>query len=98
MASISQRIKEGDVKFSRRISNQAADLILAILVQDPEKRLSIDEILAHPLFSPPKVIPVRVNTSLSKLCKSVDKKIQADRNLDNYSVSSLLSPDLDLNE
>ena len=42
------RIKQVDLKFPSHVSMEARDLISAILCYDPQKRLSLDQIEAHP--------------------------------------------------
>ena len=41
-------IKKGDYQFPVEISEESKDLIKKLLVLDPQDRLSIPEILAHP--------------------------------------------------
>jgi len=58
------RIKRGDYSYPPNIpiSNEAKSLIDSILILEPRKRPSFDEILSHPFFqmglSIPKLIPV----------------------------------------
>jgi len=49
---VEKRIKEGIIRFPkvRFTSLEAMDLILKCLRKDPEKRISFDEIAAHPFF------------------------------------------------
>ena len=42
-----ERIKKVDLKFPDHVTDQARDLISRILVLDPKKRLSLDEIANH---------------------------------------------------
>ena len=49
-----QRIIECKIKFPNFIHDSAKDLIKKILVVDPEKRISINDIKSHPFFLPRK--------------------------------------------
>ena len=59
-----KKIKENDFSFpdNAKISEQAKDLISRILITQPEKRLTLDEVLMHPFINHggpiPKNLPI----------------------------------------
>eukprot|EP00127_Corallochytrium_limacisporum_P003865 Clim_evm79s153 gene=Clim_evmTU79s153 len=47
-AALYQAIQEQTIEYPRRISSTARDLLSAMLERDPEKRMTIEEIIDHP--------------------------------------------------
>ena len=49
--NISEKIKKRNIKFSKKISEEAREIVNIILTHDPEHRPSLEDILSHPLIS-----------------------------------------------
>ncbi|KAJ9442673.1 CBL-interacting serine/threonine-protein kinase 23 [Diplonema papillatum] len=47
-----EQIEKGEYHTSRKFSDNAANLIQRMLCVDPDKRISLDEIIQHPFFTP----------------------------------------------
>lgn len=66
--NISENIKKGNIKFSRKVSDEAKYIVLSILTQNPEKRPSLSQILRHPLIQASKCkSPSRAGYSSNKV-------------------------------
>lgn len=75
-----KNIKAGAVKFGSEVSSEAKDLITGILKKDPKQRLSIEQILNHPLFKKyePAVQPLAITKTTS--ASNAAAPLTSDRN------------------
>jgi serine/threonine protein kinase len=82
------KIERGDYRMSRHFSEQAKDMISKLIVVDPAKRLSIDQVMQHPWFQKDLDKVQVTGTSRAPTDEEVDKAIRAEKEEDGSPAGS----------
>ncbi|KAK8845465.1 hypothetical protein IAR55_006178 [Kwoniella newhampshirensis] len=88
--SLLQKVKVGVFEMPDEIKNPARDLLSRMLEKDPEKRITMPEILTHPFFvsRPPRPIPGRALVSPPSL-DEVERPVNSPEEMDSDIMGNL---------